>query len=161
MTTPKQFADRLKRNITTKVGLRRIFDANALREIGALIVDEMKTGIAQGKSPISGDGAFPAYKNPKKYPGKRKPARPVNLELTGEQLSALKYRINQAKIAVTIYYATKKAQLKELGHREGANDQPERPTIPDASEDLSQPIRRKVQSLIYRLIRQASLTWKS
>lgn len=161
MTKPSEFTARLKREIQTKVDMQRIFNARALKEIGQEIVDAMLEEISEGTSPIQGRGRFPAYKNPDKYPGDRKPARPVNLELTGQQLSSLRYRINQAKIAVSIYYSTKKAQLKELGHRQGVNGQPRRPTIPEENESLSPTIRKRVQSLIDRLVRQASLTWKS
>lgn len=161
MTTPSEFVAKLKLEIQTKTDLRRILNANVLREVGETIVDEMKEQIAVGKSPIHGDGNFPAYKNPKKYPGKRKPARPVNLELKGQMLSSLRYRINQAKIAVTILYANRKAQLKELGHREGANGQPERPTIPIESEQFNALIKKKAQAVIDKALRKASLAWKS
>lgn len=161
MTTPSDYVAKLKAKIKDKTDLKKILNQHVLNEIGATIVDEMKSEIASGNSPIDGHGAFPAYKRPEKYPGKRKPARPVNLELTGQMLNSLQYRINQAKIAITILYRTKKAQLKELGHREGANDQPKRPTIPDGNEQLSKAITKKVQMIIDKTLRTASLTWKS
>ena len=161
MTTPSEFIATLKQEIATKTDLRRILNANVLAEIGETIVDAMKKDISQGRSPIEGEGAFPAYKKPDKYPGKRKPHRPVNLKLKGEMLSALQYRINQAKIAVTILYRTRKAQLKELGHREGANRQPQRPTIPVDQESFTPTIRKKAQAVIDKAVRTASLTWKS
>lgn len=160
-TKPSDFMARLGREITTKAGVRAVFNKKALDEIGALTVREMKASIARGMSPLDGYGRFDAYLNPERYPGKRKPARPVNLFLMGDMLGALKFRINQATLAITVFYATRKAQLKELGHREGANGQPIRPTIPDEGEFLSPAIRRKVQSLINNIVRQASLTWKS
>lgn len=161
MTTPSEFVAKLSREIRFKTDLKRILNTNVLREIGETVVNSMLEDIASGKSPIDGRGSFPAYKNPKKYPGKQKSPRPVNLELTGQMLSSLQYRINQAKIAITILYRTKKSQLKELGHREGSNGQPERPTIPAENEDLNAGIRKKVQSLIDKAFRTASLTWKS
>lgn len=161
MTTPSEFVAKLKRDIQTKTDLRKILNSGVLNEMGRAIVEEMREDIASGKSPISGRGKFPAYKNPDKYPGKRKRHSPVNLELTGQMLSSLKYRVNQAKVLVTIFYSNRKAQLKELGHREGAKGQPERPTVPIGDEQFTQSIRNRVQALIDKALRNASLTWKS
>ena len=160
-TRPSEFVEKLKAEIKSKTDLRRILNAKVLRDIGEEIVDGMQEEIARGKSPIEGEGSFPSYKNPKKYPGKKKSPRPVNLSLTGKMLSDLIYQVNQAKITVTILYRTKKSQLKELGHREGANEQPKRPTIPEENEELSPSIRRRVQAVIDKAFQQAFLTWKS
>lgn len=157
---PSEFAARLGRNIESKADVRRILNQNVLNEIGQTILEEMQASIEQGSSPIKGRGKFPRYKNPDKYPGDRKPHRPVNLYLTGQMLSSLRYSINKAKVAVRIFYANRKAQLKELGHREGANGQPSRPTIPNDDEALNQTISKRVQELINQAVRQASLTWK-
>ena len=94
-------------------------------------IDAMKATIARGVSPIRGNGRFPKYKDPKKYPGKLKPKTPVNLHLTGDMLDALTFKAvpDSAGYAAEIFYKGKQ-ELKELGHRDGANDQPKRPTLP-------------------------------
>jgi hypothetical protein len=104
-------------------------------EVGRKALSEMKSLISRGVSPISGGGyggKFPAYKNPDKYPGKRKSKTPVNLKLKGDFLDDLDYSVVKGKsgYAAEIGYSSPKEKLKEKGHREGANGQPERPTIP-------------------------------
>ena len=89
-------------------------------EIGKQVITEMKDQISKGISPILGQGRFPAYKNPDKYPGKRKPKRPVNLKLSGNFLYDLTYREVKSKngYATEIFYGSKESDLKESGHAE-------------------------------------------
>lgn len=161
VTKPSDVAKRLKRDIQTKADMQRILNPRVMQEIADVTVEEMLAGIAEGKSPIAGKGNFPAYKNPKKYPGKRKPARPVNLELTGQMLSSLRYRINQAKLTITLFYAGAKAKKKELGHREGANGQPRRPSLPLDNENLNARIAKRIREVIAKALRQASQALRS
>jgi hypothetical protein len=102
-------------------------------KVGSYIVEEMKNMVEVGLSPILGNGRFPAYKNPNKYPGNRKPQRPVNLFLTGDFLNDLKSRNTKTTTGYVpvILFETKESQDKELGHRTGWNGQPKRPIIPD------------------------------
>lgn len=106
-------------------------------EVGARAVSAMKDLISGGQSPIQGKGRFPAYKNPEKYPGKKKPHSPVNLRLTGEMLDSLGFVVlpepGGKGFSVSIGYNSVQSTLKESGHREGVNGQPKRPTIPDAT----------------------------
>ena len=108
-------------------------------EVGARTIDAMKRLISGGQSPIEGRGIrsrFAPYKNPKRYPGGRKPSSPVNLRLTGRMLDDLGYTALQGEdgaFVTQVGYSDPKQILKESGHREGVNSQPARPTIPDAS----------------------------
>ena len=61
--------------------IKKPIDRDTAEKVGEDIVDDMKRLIATGQSPIKGNGRFPAYKDPKKYPGKRKSRSPVNLAL--------------------------------------------------------------------------------
>lgn len=117
--------------------------------IGKAIVKEMKALIATGKSPITGK-SFPAYKNPKRYPGKLKSARPVNLRLTGRFLAALAHKVLEGtgRPIIRIYLTTRSAHLKERGHREGAGGQPLRPIIPEGNELLAPSIFTSVRKLL-------------
>lgn len=103
--------------------------------VGARTVEAMKRLISGGQSPIQGRGRFAPYKHPKKYPGSRKPASPVNLRLSGDMLDNLGYTALQSEggYVAHVGYSDPKQILKESGHREGVNGQPARPTIPDAS----------------------------
>jgi len=123
--------------------LRAPLQQKDYKEIGRRIVKSMKSLISKGLSPIRGGGfskRFPKYKrqdDPRGYPAtvkskyRTKKQRPVNLKLSGKFLDALSYKANS--FGVTIGYFKNSEAKKEEGHRKGANTQPKRPTIPDAS----------------------------
>lgn len=128
------------------------------QKMGREVVLEMKRLIAKGESPITGPGIpskFPAYKNPNRYPGNRKPHRPVNLKLTGAFLKALGFRSFQIsrRWFASVGFDSRKEQRKELGHREGANGQPKRPIIPNPSQ--GEKFKRKVQNKILEVARMS------
>lgn len=134
-------------------------------EIGRGTLRAILDLVERGISPIRGGGLggkFPPYKNPKRYPGKRKPHTPVNLWLSGKFLRSLKYRVLRfgKGYVAEIGFTSELSELKERGHRERANGQPKRPIIPVATngerfarlvEDaylkvVSQHIKRLVKS---------------
>ena len=125
---------------------KKALDSNTANRVGRLVIAEMKREIESGVSTIKGKGRFPAYKNVGKYPGNRKPRSPVILRLTGNFLVDLKHRVIQAAqgFGFSVGYRTKSEQQKELGHREGANGQRKRPTIPQGSEEFSTEIERVI-----------------
>lgn len=110
--------------------------------IGRRVINQMQKLISRGLSPVRGSGLskkFPKYKrqdDPRGYPAnvknrfRSKRQKPVNLKLSGRFLKALKFKSTAR--GVEIGYFDKKQAIKEQGHREGANTQPKRPTIPDA-----------------------------
>lgn len=129
------------------------------QEVGEAVVSAMKSAIASGQSPIAGYGRFPAYKNPDRYPGKKKPHTPVNLKLTGQFLDSLTYEVLADRTGqgfnVLFFYRGTDQNIKEVGHRRGANGQPKRPTIPDtrAGERFSRLVEDaylKVASQVFR-----------
>ena len=138
----KKINDALKKNIKPR-------DA---KRIGEGVIGEMKSFIAKGQSPIKEVGKYKPYKNPEKYPGNRKPHRPVNLELTGQQLNALKWRLDRRKVRVG-YLNSELARKKESGHAEGVNSQPKRPTIPARGQNF----RKTILDKIIKLVRTAVL----
>jgi hypothetical protein len=121
------------------------------REVGEAVVKEMLDQIGKGVSPIRGEGRFPRYKNPKKYPADQKPKSPVNLKLTGQMLDSLKFSVYSTRtgFGTEIQYSNQEAKLKEKGHRDGANGQPKRPTIPLKSlgETFSARIIRLIRDI--------------
>lgn len=114
-----------------------------VQDIGEGTVSLMKSQISKGISTIAGGGRFPAYKNPARYPGKLKRQRPVNLYLTGDMLAALTVKADSPR-AFTLGYFESSEAIKEHGHRDGANGQPRRPTIPEGSEEFNQTIQRQI-----------------
>jgi len=128
-----------------------VIDRATADEVGKQVVEEMKNVISSGISPIEGVGKFPQYKNPKRYPGNKKSRTPVNLSLTGAFQDALTYKSVDADSgkATEIFYKGNKEEIKERGHREGANGQPKRPTLPaDSGQNFSARIRLIYTNLI-------------
>ena len=134
-----KFEIELKKELEKVASLNRISKRD-LDSMGRLLVTQMKETIAGGVSPITGQ-RFPKYKNPRKYPGNRKPKSPVNLKLSGEFLKNLLFRSRKgSNPSVTVYIRGRENQKKEEGHRDGANGQPKRPIIPEGREDFSRKI---------------------
>lgn len=147
--------DSARKSIQEKI--KRSVSGPDAKLIGEKLISEMKTLIKAGISPVVGGGfggRFPGYKNPAKYPGDKKTQRPVNLELTGQQLESLTSR--STKNGVEIKYGNDTARKKESGHREGVNSQPKRPTIPDPTkgETFSDSILTRFKSEATKLIKK-------
>lgn len=135
---------------------KKVIDSDTAKEVGEETIQAMKDRILAGQSPIEGKGKFERYKNPDKYPGKRKPKSPVNLRLSGDFLDALTHEVKSGDSGMEtyIFYEGSDGQgvsndVKEQGHRKGANGQPERPTLPQDQEKFHVNIR-KVYTDIYR-----------
>jgi len=109
--------------------------------------------ISKGISPIEGNGRFPAYKDKKKYPGKKKQPRPVNLKLSGRFLREFNVYIKSLNILQYGFFSQDGSQYGkdlESGHREGQNNQEKRPIIPQGSEKLA----KSLELLILKIYRQ-------
>lgn len=125
------------------------------KEIGDACLKEMKSLISKGISPIKGTGIpsrFPSYKNPDRYPGKRKSKSPVNLKLSGDMMNDLDYDVvkSASGYSAQLGYSSSKEQVKELGHREGANGQPIRPTVPQGN--LGETFASSIQNVYLSLL---------
>lgn len=146
---------RLKKDLIKeieKVGDLKNLSKRSLNKVGNELIAEMKDNIAKGISPITGR-RFPGYKKPSRYPGDQKPARPVNLKLSGEFLDDMTTdERSGSKPSITLYYKGKDSDDKERGHREGANGQPKRPTIPQGRESFSIGILTKIENILKKLI---------
>jgi hypothetical protein len=132
-------------------GIKSPVDKATAAQVGVEVIEAMKALIAKGSSPIEGKGKFPAYKDPDRYPGKRKPKRPVNLKLTGKFLDSLRAKVYQSRsgFGTEIGYLQSQ-QHKEQGHREGANGQPKRPSLPSARGENFVESIVKIFSRIYK-----------
>lgn len=138
--------------------LRNPLTREEASKMGTRMVMVMKDLISKGISPIRGKGKFPRYKNPDKYPGDRKNHSPVNLKLSGDFLNNLLSKVvtlGPNKFAVEIGYRDDDQAIKERGHREGANGQPKRPTIPNPKgrEQFAESIADEYRKIILAAIR--------
>lgn len=146
----KKFQSKIELAIKAKGDLSKISSSD-LKKVAQKLLEEIKDRVASGISPITGK-RFEAYKNPKKYPAKKKPQRPVNLNLTGHFLKSLVFLIKTGKVpSITVTFSNDFAKEKEDVHREGANGQPRRPIIPKGNEGFTDGILSAVRE-VFRLI---------
>lgn len=84
-----------------------------------------------------------------------KKPRPVNLELTGDFLKSLLVWFTGTgnKRSVHVGFKNNLSILKEKGHREGANGQPERPMIPQGSETLTPKYALLIRQILAQTLR--------
>jgi hypothetical protein len=138
--------------------VRQPADKSTAVRVGKSVVKAMRDTTASGNSPIRGKGKFPPYKDPSKYPGKRKGKTPVNLRLTGAFMKSLRFTTKKVKLGIqtSIGFSSKKSRDKEDGHREGVNKQPKRPIIPSVGrgERFSEKIQRIVNRIYQERVRQ-------
>jgi len=105
--------------------LKELSSKKVKKEVGQLVVDEMKTFIAAGVSPVRGHKRFENYKDPDSYPGEQKSKRPVNLNLSGDMLAALTYKMDsKSKYGVRVGWFTgllggSKQRDKAMTHNNG------------------------------------------
>ena len=133
-----------KVKVTTKWDLVKyqndILKNSDKENLGLLVVDEIKSAMDRGQSPVRGQGRFQAYKEPKKYPGKRKQKRPVNLELTGALKNSITFKKTKNGIEVGSFNGPEYAEV----HNKGSDIIPRRPFIPLDKEELNISIQRKI-----------------
>jgi hypothetical protein len=92
------------------------------------------------------------YNVVKKFPDKR--PRPVNLFLSGEFLASLEAKVtgHAGSFGIEVGFFTADQAIKEIGHRERANGQPSRPTIPIDREDFAVSIQRAIIKIVEEAI---------
>lgn len=156
-----EIAASLKKEFTERINstLNAMTKAE-LVELGDDFIEDMKSDIAKGISPIQGRGRFPGYKNPENYPDQvrnryaNKRRRPVNLKLSGDFLKSLKSIVKSigARNALFIGFNDRKSKLKEEGHRDGANGQLKRPIIPEGSETFTPKLVKRFRDALVRAI---------
>lgn len=139
----KDALDALRVDLTASEVKKKIPN-KILNEAGKEMIAEVKNLVSKGISPIMGEGKFPAYRGTyrdriKKGQIKGKSLRPVNLNLKGDFLDSLEYKILADK-TVSIGFYDSLSKKKEQGHREGANGQAVRPIIPLEDETYKKQI---------------------
>ncbi|HEY6435635.1 MAG TPA: hypothetical protein VIY47_03530 [Ignavibacteriaceae bacterium] len=135
--------------------LNGLITAPFIAKINSDVIPEIKKLVASGQSPVDGYGRFPMYKNKDKYPGKRKSARPVNLDLTGVMMS--KYDAHQVStstkiIGIGYQKITQELEGKIIGNNEGKKGIPLRRFIPLNGESFTVSVIRKLKDVYARRI---------
>jgi hypothetical protein len=145
--------------------LKGTVDAKFVQDMQTEVVDgEIKRMIAAGVSPVdSYDGGrrFPGYKDPKKYPGKKKAKRPVSLYLSGVMLSFYRaVRISGTRISIGIpTSAPENVKVRAVANNVGTVSEsgreaiPARRFIPLKGESYRISVMRKIKNLYARRIK--------
>lgn len=151
-----------------KTGSLAITKAVAKQAASALIT-AMKREVAQGKSTISGNGPFGAYRgsyrdqiNKKGFinvKGQQIPKRlrPVNLKLTGKFMQSLRMTkiIKTQRLGYNFAVGFTSQRSKDIHDglrdgRHGRTDSVPRPIIPGTNETFKQPLIRLIDSIYAR-----------
>lgn len=132
----------------------RFVDSTLANSIGSAIVEGAKTNIADGISPVRDYGRFERYKDRAKYPGRLKPARPVNLWLTGSMLKGYQFRVIGDIVEVGMVSGS--ARDKEIAgyHNEGTPNMAQRKIVPGEGEEWSIRIMRTIRDLYGKRLEQ-------
>lgn len=124
----------------------------ALEEVGRYVATEIALIVGDGNSPVEGHGAFKRltedYANEEKG-GDRSP----NLELEGEMMRALDWRVEMDEIKIGFF--DKEQAIKAYGHNTGMKGHPwldgvapVRRIIPDKGENFNKDILSGVGDII-------------
>lgn len=97
------------------------------------------------------------YSTPQYKQGSKR-VRPVNLFLTGDFLHALEAVVigTAGQFTIEVGFFDDAQAVKEIGHREGANGQPQRPIIPIDREEWAQTIQGAIWQVIEEEIDRAA-----
>lgn len=139
--------------------LDQLVNENTNHAIGRTIEEEARKMIAEGQSPVKGYGRFERYKDRKKYPGDQKPARPVNLNLTGQMMRLFGYRLKGKAVEVGFIKRGPHGDLPEY-HQEGTEHMAQRRLTPGEGEEWAVSIMRRIRDLyekrLEKFIRQTN-----
>jgi hypothetical protein len=81
------------------------------RVIGRALRKATIKSLSKGQSPVRGQKRLEKYKDPKKYPGKKKPKRPVNLKLSGAFYNSLSFIVKKGVLSFGLLRANAKVKL--------------------------------------------------
>ncbi len=141
-----------KVRVTTKFAIaeqvKGFINEDLVDSIGKTVVEDSIDAMSKGISPVEGARRYAEYKDTSKYPGGRKPNRPVNLFLTGALYRALTY-IREGK-AVKFYFDDPKVDEYAQYLNDGTAHMEQRKILPtEKGEQFQVSIMRKVLA-IYR-----------
>lgn len=115
------------------------------RTVGEQLREEVIDSLSKGVSPVQGERKFEPYKNPKSYPGKKKPSSPVNLFLSGDLYRALEARVKGNSLLFGIF--DEKIAKYAQAHQDGNKHLPRRAIVPDEGEVFQVSILRSILDL--------------
>ena len=130
----------------------------ALDEVGEFIRDSILDHLGEASTPVSG-GAYKATLSPdyKKFKSKISGNTSANMELYGDMLDSLEYKIDESAGTVTIGIFDESEARKAYGHHTGFKGHPnakmrgnknKRQFIPNSSQSFKDEITRGIQRIL-------------
>jgi len=123
-------------------------------DVGNYLVEAILTEVSKGNSPVKG-GAWkktlsPSYKKVKsKYSSKLI----ANMELTGDMLDALEFKVTRSGVEVGIFDPSQVPKADGHNNFSGDSKLPERRFIPDESQKFKSDIVNEVASIITNYVK--------
>lgn len=140
------------RNLERKI-TKNLVDGPFISELNQKVITEIKRFMLAGISPVKGKRRFEKYKDKDKYPGDRKPSRPVNLKLSGDMQSELVAAKKDSGFYLGIStLASNKIKTYAKANNLGEGNIPERRFIPVSGEVFNVSIMRQIKDIIARRV---------
>lgn len=123
-----------------------VTSASFTSNLALSVIAEMRRFIRIGTSPVLSARRFDAYKDKKKYPADKKNSRPVNLELSGDMLNAITYKVLKHGVRVGIWDSDQRKKANT--HLQGLNGVPQRKFLPiEEGDEFIVSIHRIIKDL--------------
>jgi len=143
-------------------GLPKDVKLEVLEEVGEYLIEQTLLQVRAENSPVQGEGKFSSliskeYKSLKKAEvGNTRP----NLELSGEMLDSLDYKISGNNIKIGVYGT---AAPRADGHNNlsGESDLPKRRFLPDEGQSYKAPIKKEIDRIIADKIAENTVARKA
>jgi hypothetical protein len=121
-------------------------------EIGQYLVEQILSDVSSGKSPVKGEGwkskLSPKYK---KYKSTKSSSSVANMELTGDMLDALKFKVSGDTVEVGIFNYTQAQKADNHNKFSSASQKtnvPKRRFIPDEGQTFRRDIISEVERIL-------------
>jgi phage gpG-like protein len=132
---------------------------SALREIAEYVKDELLQHYGDGESPVSGKGRFKQLsKSYEEFKKKHHGSAMPNMELNGDMLDSIEYKIQGNKILIGWFDSDESA--KAYGHQSGYKGHPTikngpvRQLLPNSGQKLKPDIREGIKAIASELIEE-------
>jgi len=136
--------------------VKKLNDRKVQYKVAEVITSYAKRLIASGQSPLQGDGRYAKYLNEERYPGNRKPRRPVNLNLTGKMLRYLKTWIGEGGILRYGFRAgdtPEDVMTRAKAHQDGTETIVARPMVPTHGRKFAVSIQKAIRDVYTSALR--------
>jgi hypothetical protein len=127
------------------MGIPRSDRATAVKDVADFVKESMLDYYGDGVSPVTGDKFKRLSKDYAKFKRGQSSSAYANMELTGEMLDALEYKIKGSKIEIGWFGGVD--AKKAFNHTTG-DTLPKRPLVPTARQKFDDPIEEGITEIL-------------